>query len=86
MPFEALASVCGRDARCWYRAWLAFGRPSRLGTTVKDPQPGPTDVVADAQVTWVAGQEGSVPTTVGGGCFLGVRGVASADTAALETG
>ena len=34
----------------------------------------------------VAGQEVDVPTTVGGGCFLGVRVVAAADTAALETG
>jgi hypothetical protein len=34
----------------------------------------------------VAGPEGYVPTTVGGGCFLGVSVVAAADTAALETG
>ena len=86
VPFDALASVFGRDAMFWYRAWLAFGRPSLLGTTVKDPQNVPTDLVADAQVTWVAGQEVDVPTTVGRGCFLGVRVVAAADTAALETG
>ena len=35
-PFDALAYVFGRDAMCWYRAWLACGRPSLLGTTVKD--------------------------------------------------
>ncbi len=86
VPFDALASVFGRDAMCWYRAWLAFGRPSLLGTTVKDPQQVPTDLVADEKVTWVAGQEVYVPTTVGGGCFLGVRVVAAADTTALETG
>jgi len=86
VPFAALASVFGRDAMCWYRAWLAFGRPSLLGTTVKDPQNVPTDLVADEKVTWVAGQEVDVPTTVGGGCCLGVSVVAAADTAALETG
>src|SRR5713101_5045295 len=86
VPFDALAYVFGRDALCWYRAWLAFGRPSLLGTTVKDPQHVPTDLVADEKVTWVAGQEVYVPTTVGGGCFLGVSVVAAADTAALETG
>src|SRR5712692_2209541 len=26
VPFDALASVCGRAAMCWYRAWLACGR------------------------------------------------------------
>ena len=71
---------------CWSRAWLACGRPSLLGTTVTDPQPVPTARVADEQVTWVAGQEVAVPTTVGGGCFLGVRVVAAAETTALETG
>ena len=85
-PCDALASVFGRDALLWYRAWLACGRPSLLGTTVKDPQQVPTDLVADEQGTWVAGPEVDVPTTVGGGCFLGVSVVAAADTAALETG
>jgi hypothetical protein len=37
VPFDALASVFGHDAIFWYRAWLAFGCPSLLGTTVKDP-------------------------------------------------
>ncbi len=86
VPFDALAYVCGRDAMFWYRAWLAFGRPSLLGTTVKDPQNVPTDLVADEKVTWVAGQEVYVPTTVGGGCFLGVSVVAAVDTPTLEAG
>jgi hypothetical protein len=82
VPFDALASVCGRDARCWYRAWRTCGRPSLLGTTVKDPQKVPTDLVADEKLTWGARQQVSVPTTVGGGCFLGVSVVAAATTAA----
>lgn len=86
VPFDALAYVFGHDAMFWYRAWLAFGRPSLLGTTVKDPQQVPTDLVADEKVTWVAGQEVYVPTTVGGGCFLGVSVVAAAETTALEKG
>ena len=76
VPFDALAYVFGRDAMFWYRAWLAFGRPSLLGTTVKDPQKVPTDLVADEKLTWVARQQVYVPTTVGGGCFLGVSVVA----------
>jgi len=86
VPFDALAYVFGRDAMFWYRAWLAFGRPSLLGTTVKDRAQIPTHLVADEKVTWVAGQEVYVPTTVGAGCFLGVSVVAAADTPTLEAG
>jgi hypothetical protein len=85
-PCDVLASVCGRDALCWYRAWLACGRPSLLGTPVKDPQQVPTALVADAKRAWVAQQQVAVPTTVGGACFLRVSVVAAAETAALETG
>ena len=86
VPFDALASVFGRDAMCWYRAWLAFGRPSLVGTTVKEPQQLPRDLVADEKLTRVAKQQVSVPTTVGGGCFLGVSVVEAADTVTLERG
>ena len=86
VPFEALASVLGRDALCWSRAWLACGRPALRGTTVQAPQTVPPALGAAEQVTWGAGQEGDVPTTVGGGCVLGGRVVAAAETAALETG
>ena len=47
VPFDALAYVFGRDAMFWYRAWLAFGRPSLVGTTVKEPQTLPRALVAD---------------------------------------
>jgi hypothetical protein len=85
-PFDALAYVFGRDAMCWYRAWLAFGRLSLVGTTVKDPHKVPRDLVADEQLTRVAKQQVYVPTTVGGGCFLGVSVVEAADTVTLEQG
>ena len=86
VPFDALAYVFGRDAMFWYRAWLAFGRPSLLGTTVKDPHKVPRDLVADEKLTRVAKQQVYVPTTVGGGCFLGVSVVEAADTMTLERG
>jgi hypothetical protein len=86
VPFDALASVFGHDAMFWYRAWLAFGRPSLVGTTVKAPQKLPRDLVADEQLTRVARQQVYVPTTVGGGCFLGVSVVEAADTETVERG
>jgi hypothetical protein len=86
VPFDALASVFGRAARFWYRAWLAFGCPSLVGTTVQAPHKVPRDLVADAQRTRGATQQVYGPTTVGGGCFLGVRVVETADTVTLERG
>jgi hypothetical protein len=86
VPFDALAYVFGRDAMCWYRAWLAFGRPSLVGTTVKEPQKVPRALVADEKLTRVARQQVDVPTTVGGGCFLGVSVVEAADTETVERG
>lgn len=36
LPYEAIAYVLGKDPMYWYRASLACGRPSIVGTTVKD--------------------------------------------------
>jgi hypothetical protein len=84
-PFDALAYVFGRDAMFWYRAWLAF-RPSLVDTTVKEPQKVPRDLVADEKLSRLAKQQVYVPTTVGGGCFLGVSVVEAADTVTLARG
>ena len=84
MPFAALADVFGRDARLWYRAWLRLGRPKLVGTTVKSASNMPQDVVADEKITWLAGNEGGVPTTVGGGCVLGISVATEADSDSLQ--
>ena len=42
--------------------------------------------MADEKLTQVAKQQVYVPTTVGGGCFLGVSVVEAADTVTLERG
>jgi hypothetical protein len=80
VPFEALEYVFGRSASFWQRAWLQFGRPSLVGTTVKDPARLPLHLVADEKVTWLDGQEVYVATTAARGCFLGV-GLATETTA-----
>ena len=84
VPFEALAHVFGRDAMFWYRAWLGFGRPNLVGTTVKHEADMPQDLVADEKITWVDGAEVVVPTTVGGGWVLGLRVAEQADSDSLE--
>jgi hypothetical protein len=84
VPFEALAHVFGRDAMYWYRAWLAFGRPNLVGTTVRTPDRMPKHLVADEKITWLDRDEVSVPTTAGGGCLLGISITENEDGAALQ--
>ena len=86
VPFEALAYVFGRNAMFWYRAWLSFG-PSQSGRDDRQAYAGqmPQDVVADEKITWLGGAEVVVPTTVGGGCVLGISVAAQATSAELQT-
>src|SRR3977135_2477732 len=85
VPFDALVSVFGRDAMDWYRAELALGRPTIVGSTVKQPEKLPAHVLADEKHTWALGQEVYVPTTVGNGCILGATVTDAASADALET-
>jgi hypothetical protein len=84
VPFAALAYVFGRNAMFWYRAWLSLGRPNLVGTTVKTADKLPLDLVADEKITWLAGEEVVVPTTVGGGCVLGISVAVQATRASLQ--
>jgi hypothetical protein len=85
VPFEALAYVFGRDAMYWYRAWLAFGRPNLVGTSIKAADQMPKHLIADEKITWLDKDEVCVPTTVGGGCILGISVTENEDSAALQT-
>jgi hypothetical protein len=84
VPFDALAHVLGRNAMFWYRAWLSLGRPNLVGTTVKSAEQMPQDLVADEKIPWLAGEEVVVPTTVGGGCVLGISMTPEATSDSLE--
>jgi hypothetical protein len=83
-PCDALVSVFGRDARYWYRAELALGRPPIVGRTVKQPEQLPAHVLADEKHTWALGHEVDVATTVGGGGILGATVTEAASADALE--
>src|SRR3989440_10750013 len=84
VPFDALVYVFGRDAMDWYRAELALGRPTIVGSTVKQLEKLPAHVLADEKHTWALGQEVYVATTVGGGCTLGATVTDAASADALE--
>lgn len=72
VALESLTYVFGRDPHHWDRMWLGLGRPSLVGTTIKDPAKLPSHLVPDEKVTWHKGEEVLAATTVSSGCFLGV--------------
>lgn len=86
VPFDALAYIFGRHAMFWDRAWCALGRPSIVGSTIKDASRLPAHWVVDEQHTSIPGEKGSIPTTVAGGCILGASVVASASAEDLTAG
>lgn len=86
VPFEALAYVFGRDPMYWYRAYLAFGRPSIVGTTVKTAEKLPQDLLADEKHSRHQGQKVYITTTVGQECILGADLADNAGADALEKG
>jgi hypothetical protein len=86
VPFDALAYVFGRNAMFWYRAWCALGRPSIVGSTIKDASRLPAHLVVDEKHTSLDGGRVYIPTTVAGGCILGASVVASASAEDLTTG
>lgn len=81
VPFDALAYVFGRNPMYWYRAWCAFGRPSIVGTTVKESETLPAHLVVDEKHTWRDGQKVYIATVAAGGCLLGAE---IADNASAE--
>ena len=86
VPFEALAYVFGRDPMYWYRAYIAFGRPSIVGSTVKAGEKLPADVLADEKHSRHRGEKIYITTTVGQECILGADLAKNAGAAALEQG
>jgi hypothetical protein len=81
---ETLVEIYGRDVHYWERLWHTLGRPSLVGTTVKDPAHLPQDLVADEKATWHNGEEVLLTSIARAGCLLGAalaRGEAAADLA-----
>ena len=70
----------------WYRLTSAFGRNSIVGTTVKNPQNLPQDLLADEKHSKHEGEKVYVATTVGQDCVLGAAMCSGADTPALTQG
>ena len=79
VPFWALTHVFGRNDMYWQRLMARFGCYDIVGTTIKDPQQLPADLLADEKHTHFNGEKAYIATTVGQDCVLGASLVLSAD-------
>ena len=79
-----MAHVFGRDAMSWYRLEQGVGRFSLVGTTVKNPERFPKDLVADEKQSWLKGERVYIATTAAQDCILGASVAPSASQADLE--
>ena len=86
VPFDALTYVFGKNDMYWYRAFLALGRCSIVGTTIKQKGIMPQHLLADEKHSRWKGQKVYLPTVVANGCFLGIDIVEKADSDSLIQG
>ena len=71
VPYWLVTDVCGKDDMFWQRLEVSFGRNSIVGTTVKDSENLPENVVADEKHTKNNGEKVYIATTVAQECVLG---------------
>jgi hypothetical protein len=71
LPYWAVSHVCGKDDMYWQRLEVSFGRNSLVGTTVRNPENLPKDLVPDEKHTYNNGKKSYIATTVGDECVLG---------------
>lgn len=83
VPYWALAYVFGRDEQYWYRLENRIGRNSVVGTTIKDTERLPKDLLADEKHTCFNGEKAYIATTVGDDCVLGASLTLGADEESL---
>jgi hypothetical protein len=84
VPCWAIAHVFGRDAMYWYRLEQSLGRFSIVGTTVKNPEHLPQDLVADEKHSWLQGERVYIATTAAKDCILGASVAPSVSQTDLE--
>ncbi len=71
VPYWGLTHVFGHTDMYWERLELGLGRNSIVGTTVKQPDQLPQNLLADEKHTRLHGATVYIATTVGADCILG---------------
>ncbi len=79
VAFWGLTYVFGRNDMYWYRLIQDQGRNSIVGTTIKEPDKLPTDVLADEKHTDFNGEKAYLALTVADDCVLGASVALAAD-------
>lgn len=85
VPFWALTYVFGRNDMYWQRLMARFGVNDIVGTTIKDPNCLPADLLADEKHSRFNGQKAYIATTVGNDCVLGASIVLAPDEEQLSS-
>lgn len=83
VPDWALTYVFGRNDSYWYRLSESFGRYNLVGSTVKEAEKLPTDLLADEKHAKAHGGKWYAATTVAQDCVLGAAVSQSADAEGL---
>ncbi len=83
VPDSALTYVFGYNDSYWYRQTMAFGRYNIVGSTVKDAEQIPQDLLADEKHAKAHGDKLYIATTVANDCVLGASVATAADTKGL---
>jgi len=83
VPDWALTYLFGRNDSFWYRQTEAFGRYNLVGSTVKEVEKVPKDLLADEKHAKAHGGKWYVATTVAQDCVLGASVSTTADAEGL---
>jgi hypothetical protein len=83
VPDWALTYLFGRNDSYWYRQTEAFGRYNLVGSTVKEAEKVPKDLLADEKHAKAHGGKWYVATTVAQDCVLGASVSTTAEAEGL---
>lgn len=83
VPYWGLTYVAGHNDMFWYRLEQSLGRLNLVGTTIKDPDLLPENLLADEKHTRRQGEKHYIAMTVAKECILGAEMTDSASEAAL---
>ncbi len=80
VPYSALTHIWGHNDMNWYRIENSIGKNSIVGTTIKDPNKIPVDIIADEKHSRENKEKIYIATTIADNCVLGMSVAPSAST------